>query len=123
MFADDTNLFFEQTNLKILFSVVNEELNKVYEWFNANKLSLNGDKTKYSLFHKTSKTGDLPLLLSKLLINDNKEERVESITFLGILLGEHLSWKEHIIYTKNKVAKSTGLLHRAKLFLDINILY
>ena len=82
MFADDTNLFFEQTNLKILFSVVNEELNKVYEWFSANKLSLNGDKTKYSLFHKTSKTGDLPLLLSKLLINDNKEERVESITFL-----------------------------------------
>ena len=95
----------------------------MHEWFNANKLSLNGDKTKYSLFHKTSKTGDLPLLLSKLLINDNKEERVESITFLGILLGEHLSWKEHIIYTKNKVAKSTGLLHRAKLFLDINILY
>ena len=77
MFADDTNLFFEQTNLKILFSVVNEELNKVYEWFNTNKLSLNGDKAKYSLFHKTSKTGDLPLLLPKLLINDNKEERVE----------------------------------------------
>ena len=70
MFVDDTNLFFEHTDLRILFSTTNDELNKTYEWFNANKLSLNADKTKYSLFHKPSKTNDLPLLLPKLLIND-----------------------------------------------------
>ena len=52
MFADDTNLFFEHTHLRILFSMVNDELKKIYEWFNANKRSLNADKTKYSLFHK-----------------------------------------------------------------------
>ena len=76
--------------------MVNEELSKIYEWFNANKLSLNADKTKYSLFHKPSKTDNLPILLLKLLINDNKVERVKSIKFLGVLLDEHLSWKEHI---------------------------
>ena len=32
--------------------MVNDELNKIYEWFNANKLSLNAGKTKYSLFRK-----------------------------------------------------------------------
>ena len=46
MFADDTNLFFEHTDLRILFSMVNDELKKIHEWFNANKLSLNSDKTK-----------------------------------------------------------------------------
>ena len=97
--------------------MVNEELSKIYEWFNANKLSLNADKTKYSLFHKPSKTDNLPILLLKLLINDNKVERVKSIKFLGVLLDEHLSWKEHIRYTENKVAKSVGLLYRAKPFL------
>ena len=61
---------------------------------------------KYSLFYKPSKTNDLTLLPPKLLINDNKAERVGSIKFLGILLDEHLSWKEHIRYTKNEVAKS-----------------
>ena len=78
MFADDTNLFFEHADLRILFFMVNDELKKIYEWFNANKLSLNADKTKYSLFHKTSKTDDLPLLLFKVLINDKEVERVGS---------------------------------------------
>ena len=40
MFIDDTNLFFEQTDLIILFYIINEELNKIYERLNANKLSL-----------------------------------------------------------------------------------
>ena len=117
MFADDTNLFFEHTHLRILFSMVNNELKKIYEWFNANKLSLNVGKTKYSLFHKPSKTDDLPLLLSKVLINDKEIERVGSIKFLGVLLDEHLSWEEHIRYTEKKIAKNIGLLYRAKPFL------
>ena len=44
-------------------------------------------------------------------------ERVGSIKFLGVLLDEHLSWKEHIGYSENKIAKSIGLLYRAKPFL------
>ena len=92
MFADDTNLFFEPTDLRILFSMVNDEMKKTYELFNANKLSLNGDKTMYSLFHKPSKADDLPLLLPKVPINDKEVERVGSIKFHGVLLDEHLSW-------------------------------
>ena len=117
MFADDTNLFFELTDLRILFSKVNYELKKIYERFNANELLLNADKTKYFLFHKPSKIYDLPLLLPKVLINDKEVERVGSIKFLGVLLDEHLSWKEHIRYIENKIAKNIGLLNRAKPFL------
>ena len=97
--------------------MVNNELKKIYEWFNANKLSLNADKRKYSLFHKPSKTDDLPLLLPKVLINDKEIERLGSIKFLGVLLDEHLSWKEHIRYTENTIAKNIGLLYTAKPFL------
>ena len=93
MFADDADLFFEYTDIwRILFSIASEELDKIYRWFDANKLSLNTCKTNYSLFHKTIKKDDLPLLLPKLLINDNEVERVESIKFLGVLLDENL-WK------------------------------
>ena len=42
MFEDDTNLFFKHGDLRILFAIVSEELNKIYEWLNANKLSLKG---------------------------------------------------------------------------------
>ena len=37
-------------------------------------------------------------------------------------LDENLSWKDHIKYIENKVAKNIGLLYRAKLFLDKNSL-
>ena len=52
MFADDTNLFHSHANIKTLFKIVNNELNKLNGWFKANKLSLNVDKTKYTVFHR-----------------------------------------------------------------------
>ena len=52
IFADDTNIFFSHKNIKELFHTANLELNKVFKWFNANRLFLNKDKTKYTLFHK-----------------------------------------------------------------------
>ena len=45
---------------------------------------------------------------------------IKSIKFLAVLLDENLSWKDHIKYIENKVAKNIGLSYRAKLFLDKN---
>ena len=122
MFADDTNLFYEHKDLKILFSRVNQELQNINEWFEANKLSLNVGKTKHSLFHKPSRNDDLPLLFPRLLIKKIKVERVKSIKFLDVLLDENLSWKDHIKFIENKVTKNIGLLYWTKLFLDKNSL-
>ena len=41
MFPDDMNHFYEHKDLKTLFSLVNQELQKVNEWFKANEISLN----------------------------------------------------------------------------------
>ena len=57
MFADDTNLFYSNENVDILFESVNKELVNINTWFQANKLSLNANKTKYVLFHKPKKKG------------------------------------------------------------------
>ena len=57
-----------------------------------------------------------------MLINDKEVERVGSIKFHGVLLGEHLSWKEHKKYTENKISKNIGLLFRAKRFLGKHFL-
>ena len=37
---------------------------------------------------------------------------------LGVLLDDNLSWKEHIKYLENKIAKNIGLMYRGKAFLD-----
>ena len=114
IFADDTNLFFSHKSIKELFHIANLELNKVFKWFNANKLSLNKDKTKYTFFHKVREKEKLP----SLFINDRDIKRITSIKYLGVLIDEHLTWKEHIAVIENKVSKNLGLLHRARRVLD-----
>ena len=37
-----------------------------------------------------------------------------SLEFLGVLLGEHLSWKNCISVVENKVSKNIRFLHKAK---------
>ena len=44
MFADDTNLFYTHSNIKKLFSTMNEELARINQWLTSNKLSLNAKK-------------------------------------------------------------------------------
>ena len=44
VFADDTKLFFSNSNIKALFATVNHELEKISPWFIVNRLSLNVKK-------------------------------------------------------------------------------
>ena len=58
MHADDTTLFccledIESDNKEL---VLNNELQRVHSWLNANRLSLNVKKTKYMLFRKHKST-------------------------------------------------------------------
>ena len=118
MLADDTSVFFTHKDIRYLFQIVNQELENINQWFVSNKLSLNIRKktTKYPFFHKTKR--NIPLLLPKLIINNYEIQRTESIKFFWVLLGENLSWKEHIKYNENKIAKNLGLLYKAKHYLN-----
>ena len=109
-------IMFEELNT--LFKTVNDELIKVNEWFSANKMSLNVGKTKFLLLHKSCKKYSIPSHLPALEISNHDIERVNTMKFLGVLLDDNLSWKEHIKYLENKIAKNIGLTYRAKPFLN-----
>ena len=97
LFAEDTFFFFfEHNNTNTLFKTVNDKLIKINEWFSANKLSINVEKTKFSLFHKSGKKYSNPSHPPTLKINNYDIERVNTMKFLGVLLDDDLSWKEHI---------------------------
>ena len=55
LFADDSNLFYKHKNLLTLQSNINMELNNIYIWLCANKLSLNIDKSNFVIFHPAQK--------------------------------------------------------------------
>ena len=117
MFADDTNLFYSHDNIKVLFKNAKDELEKVSQWFKANKLSLNQGKTKFTLFHKPRDKDNLPPQLPNLKINNNETKRSSLIKFLGVLVDENLTWVDHIT-VENKLSKNLGLLHKAKKYLN-----
>ena len=69
MFADDTNLFCLNKEIKSLFFKANMGLGNISEWFRVNKLSLNEDKTRFILSHRPHDRDNLPLKLPALKIN------------------------------------------------------
>ena len=114
-FVNDTNLFFNHKDIKHFFTLVNNEVLNIKDWFT--EKSLNVEKTKYSFFYKPRKNGDIPLRLPKLIISNYEIQRKESITFLDILLNQR-TCEEHIKLTENKIAKNIGILHKARPYLD-----
>ena len=113
LFADDTNHFYSHNNVKELFRTMNAELSHLNDWFCANKLSLNTDKTKYVLFHKAKSKDNLPLVLPDFFINDVKIKSENSLKFLGVIIDENLTWKTQVELVENKILKSVGTLFKA----------
>ena len=122
MFADDTNLFNSHKNIKSLFETVNKELTKISIWFQTNKLSLNANKTKYIFFHKRRDSDDIPLKLPVLKIDEIEIKREQSLKFLGVLIDENLTWKNHIELLENKIEKNIGVLFKPSKLLNTRCL-
>ena len=45
MFADDTTLYASHRNIPYLNYIIQDDLNKLYAWFNVNSFTLNKSKT------------------------------------------------------------------------------
>jgi hypothetical protein len=115
LFADDSNLFFKGKNLSSISELINNDLQNVYEWINANKLSLNIDKTKYMIFKPRNK---IITTENDIIINSKSINHVQSIKFLGIHLDTHLTWTIHINNIKNKIAKGLGIINKVKKLMN-----
>ena len=93
-------------------------MEKISQWFKANKLSINIKETKFTLFQKNSFKDEIPLKLPVLMIGNNNIQRKSSMKLLGVLLDEQISWNDHVRTVKNKITKNIGLLHRVSEFLN-----
>ena len=87
-------------------------------WLKQNKLSLNVQKTKYMRFRKSQKN----VTLLNLSIDDIPIDSVDEFNDLGMILYEHLTWKNYINVVTNKIAKVSGILNRLKHIFPQNVL-
>ena len=114
LFADDTNLFSSGKEIKTLETNINNELSHISIWLKVNKLSLNIKKTHYMIFRKRKKDS----LNVKLSIDGELINEVDKTKFLGVLIDNKLTWKQHIAYVSGKIARGIGMLIKARQYLN-----
>ena len=109
MYADDTTIYFNLEDFPAIDreTYINTELNKIDTWFKLNKLTMNVDKSITMLFHKRCKVNSININIDHKTI-----ERVPQFSFIGIMIDENLTRKNHVNMITNKLSKIIGILHR-----------
>ena len=103
----------------MLESLMNSELEKVFIWLCANKLSLNIDKSNFVIFHPIQRKLPKQVMLS---INNQMLTQETSIRYLGVYIDYNISWKTHITNISKKIKRSIGILSKLRYFLSTKTL-
>ena len=119
LFADDSSVFVQGKNVAGMSRLLNEELEKIRQWINCNKLSLNVDKTHCMLFKQKQarQTANVNVKIEGKMI-----ENVKVTKFLGIMIDCNLSWGPHIEYIRKKIAKGIAVIAKTRKTLNSNAL-
>ena len=109
LFADDTSVFIEGTSFQDISNILNKEFENISIWLVANKLTININKTHYMMFHRTRVKHNTNF---KINISNNVIDRSMNTKFLGVIIDSKLNWAAHILYIKNKIYKSIGIIFK-----------
>ena len=118
IFADDASLLLSNESTENIEKEFNRELNNIKEWLNANKLTLNVDKTVFITFSPPQRK------YSKICLKIGKKriKEVNETKYLGVILDKHLSWKSHLETLNRKLSRGIGILYKLKQFATNEIL-
>ena len=103
LFADDSNIFYTDSNLIRLESTINDQIKLVNAWLCANKLSLNIEKTNFIIFHPTQKKIADNF---QLILNNQSLKREYKIKYLGVFVDCHLNWRDHVSFISKKIKRN-----------------
>ena len=113
LFADDTNILFKGSNIDDLVSKCNVVMEKVNDWCNSNRLTINYDKTFYMLFSNRN-----PTYIPRIMFNNLELDRKPFAKFLGVIIDEKLKFDQHITTVCNKISKAIGIIFKLVNYLD-----
>ena len=119
LFADDTNIYYENESFKELEKIVNKELKNLYLWLSINRLALNIEKTTFLIFHPFNK----PLKYNVTLkIHKKAILEEQKIKYLGIIIDSTLSWKAHLSNLSKKLSRTIGVMYKLRPFVNLQIM-
>ncbi|XP_060809993.1 uncharacterized protein LOC132904086 [Amyelois transitella] len=114
MFADDLCMLLAGADLAELLSLVQCDVDAVVKWSLDNGILLNASKTKYMIIHSpyidlSKQPSALPITAHSYSCIHNKNiyctcepiDRVNYITYLGVIVDDRFSWTQHVNYICN----------------------
>ena len=81
-----------------------------------NKLSVNASKTNFMMMGTTRQTSK-PENSIKVILDNVELSRVNKTKFLGVLIDENLTWKDHIDAISKTMSRNVGMINKLKLFV------
>lgn len=110
LFADDTTIFIQGSNIVDMMGTLNSELTKLSNWIRSNRLTINVSKTFYMV--SCGVNNNLENINVK--IDNFVLSKVNHIKFLGVIIDEKLTWKQHLLSVCTKISQITGILYRIR---------
>ena len=113
LFADDTTLFCANKNINQLKNNIKTSLDNIANWLKANKLTLNVDKSKLLCFDLSPACKNN---VFDVYINGEPLEFNSEAKYLGVIIDNKLTWRQHIENIKNKINNRLGILKKCVSF-------
>lgn len=111
LFADDSNMFVSDYNICGLERKANHNLLLLSNWFKANKLTINPNKTSYTIFTRRSVKRNFSINLQ---LNDQILTASDTIKYLGVFIDSNFKWDSHVNYIYDKLKKFIPLFYRVR---------
>ena len=108
LYADDTTVYVQHDSIDGAIQSLNSALAKVAEWFDSYKLTLNVNETPMLMMSRKKNLnpqGDV-------ILHNEAIQRVTKAKFVGVIVEQHLNWKDHISMVSHKVSKSCCIISR-----------
>jgi mannose/fructose/N-acetylgalactosamine-specific phosphotransferase system component IID len=118
LFADDTSVIITASNLNDLQTKAEHTLIQMNEWFAANGLTCNLDKTNVLHF----KSNYLESSAIQITCQGKTVKEVVDTKFLGLGLDNHMKWKTHIDLILPKLSRACYVIRSMYFVNDISTL-
>ena len=124
VFADDNTPMLKNENPDKLKEELEAQVLKITTWFQANRMVVSGDKTKFLVIgtssNRTSKIGNRKL---KITVDGHETEESDDEKLLGIYINKFGTWKNHLLGNDEKsgllkdLSKRIGMLKQLRKHL------
>ncbi|CAH0563181.1 unnamed protein product [Brassicogethes aeneus] len=127
-YADDTAIVFLADTWKDVYDHAEGGLSIIKNWLDTSLLSLNIEKTHFITFSLTLAGRPKNDFLKIHNLNCNKVcdcsliKRKETVKYLGILVDQHLKWKDHANFINNRLRRLIYIFYQLKNILTYKLL-